>query len=28
VVYRIRARSILIMAVMHGAQRWPSSFKH
>jgi toxin ParE1/3/4 len=28
VVYRIRARSILIMAVLHGAQRWPSSFKH
>ena len=27
VVYRIRLSSVRVLAVMHGAQRWPSSFK-
>jgi toxin ParE1/3/4 len=28
VVYRIRRKSIHVLAVLHGARRWPSSFKH
>ena len=28
VVYRIRSRSIAILAVLHGARRWPPTFKN
>jgi toxin ParE1/3/4 len=28
VVYEVRSHSIRILAVLHSARRWPSSFKH